>query len=223
MSAVVMSRDGSGFDESPCTVRRDGAAVGLWWREQLWGSGNVTDIIYRGLCAKCEVTLGHAHRLGDLREEFARHLDSGHRELGVTAFLTMSIRAFPLLYRTGGDVLRRTFFVIGNYLAWSEHGGIVSTHEPEDWRERREHRRAGRADFLATLPKDIADKIAPELEAQNESDDAVIDGAATLATDWSITEGEAGKPNSLLTNVPDNVRPDWLSAVEWARSIATRP
>lgn len=223
MSAVVMSRDNSGFDESPCTVRHDGRAVGLWWREQLWGSGNITDLLYRGLCARCEIAIGHSIRLGDLRDEFALHLESGHRELDVTGFLTASIRAFPVIFQTGGDVLRHIFFVEGNGYRWSENGGIVAVGDPEDWRERRTRRVAEREVSLASFSGSLASGMRVEFERQNASEDETIENSPTLATDWSLPEGASTEPNTLLLNVPEKVRPDWLTAVEWARGLAVRP
>lgn len=218
-----MSRDNSGFDESPCTVRHDGRAVGLWWREQLWGSGNVTDLLYRGLCARCEIAIGHSTRLGDLRDEFTLHLESGHRELDVTGFLTIALRAFPVIFGTGGEVLRHIFFVEGNGYRWSEHGGIIAVGDSEDWRERQTRRHASREEFLIPLSEELASVMRTEFEKQNASEDETIDNSVALAADWSLPEGASTEPNTLLLNVPEKVRPDWLTAVEWARELAIRP
>ena len=75
-----MCRDHCGFIDSPITIRIDGKPIWLWWREQVWGPGNITDHLYRALCARCDLVLDGSFLQCELRAAFAGHWQAVHRE-----------------------------------------------------------------------------------------------------------------------------------------------
>lgn len=76
----TMCRDHFGFIDSPNTIRIDGKPIGLWWSEQVWGPGNITDHRYRALCARCDLILDDSLLLRELRAAFAGHWQTVHVE-----------------------------------------------------------------------------------------------------------------------------------------------
>lgn len=128
-----------------------------------------------------------------------------------------AILCFPTLFKTRGDVLHHLFCIIGNGYRW--HKGELVHMFPEDdqpWTAENQRKSFAHMGGHADILKEITEKRVKENQAVVDNIDAAVQD---LTFTRSIYPQET---TAFLFNIPADVTPDWASAAEEAKTLATQ-
>lgn len=149
--------------------------------------------------------------------------------MNVHETLVDSIRKYPTLFRTGGDVMRHMFCVLGNGYHWVNGELVQYNGEPRQYQDQLtnddvEHELNERLFGYSERARTYAEEFFREDILEGIQ---IAKNAENLANLRGFTDPIEGdyymvNPNHYLYEFPDDIKPDWLEAALWMQESAKK-
>lgn len=179
--------------------------VGVWpfgdgWQSKVYvedpdnidpTSGKAKEVgVYLGCCPSMDEAMRRAHTWVDAYEPQS-----------VESVLAKMFADYPSLFRTLADVYNHLFFVVGNGYDWLDGALVEMVQDPAE--------RSVAVDPMLVYenwPHDAQQRVQQILRGEKDLPKGPVPDDGAPRPFYPLSD------YSLITHVPDNVRPDWLDA-----------